>query len=50
MLVKMYPGHVVPPLPNPTKDIHQMNGYQRKLESFLYDCYRCPELRNSKYF
>ncbi len=49
-LTKMYPGLVVPPLPSIVKSQDQLNGYQRKLESFLIDCYNCPELRNSKYF
>jgi hypothetical protein len=46
----MYPGLVVPSLPSYVKTQPQLNGYQRKLESFLIDCYNCPELRNSKYF
>lgn len=50
MLIKMYPGIVVPPLPNAIKDLTQINGYIRKLVSFLADCENCKELKNSKYF
>ena len=50
MMGKFYPGLVVPPLPHASKSKEKMFGYQKKLEHFLIDCYRCPQLKNSKYF
>ena len=50
MLVKFYPGIVVPPLPPPTNSKEKVFGYQKKLQHFLLDCYRCPELKNSTYY
>jgi hypothetical protein len=49
-LIKFYPGLVVPPLPQPSKSKEKIFGFQKKLEHFLLDCYRCPELKNSKYY
>lgn len=50
MLVKCHPGIVVPPLPPISKTKQKVFGYQKKLEHFLLDCYRCPEIKNSKHF
>ena len=49
-LSKLYPGIVIPPLPQITKSNDKILSYRTKLQHFLIDCYRCPELRNSKYF
>ena len=50
MLIKFYPGTVVPPLPAIPRSEDKIFGYIKKLEAFLIDTYRCRELRNSKYF
>ena len=41
MLIKFYPGMVVPPLPNTIRSHEKLPGYLKKLEAFLLDTYRC---------